>query len=177
MSSLLRNIIRFVLFILVQVYVLNHVPPLHKFFIPYLAFLFVLWLPFNINRLLLLFVAFIFGFCLDSFTGWYGLFTAPCVLIAYLRPFLLNLLIPQETIEQSYIEPSIKSMGLAPYSLYIVLFTFIHHFYLLLILWLQFGDFVLFLGKVAGSTALSLLLIFLTEMLFFRKGRYKTNAA
>jgi hypothetical protein len=177
MSSLLRNIIRFIVFMLVQVYILNYVPPLHQFFVPYLSFLFILWLPFNINRLFLLLIAFVFGFCLDSFTGWYGLFTAPCVLIAYLRPFLLNLLIPQETTEQSYIEPSIKSMGWAPYSLYIVLLTIIHHFYLLLILWLQFGNFTLFIGKVLGSTTLSLVLIFITEMLFFRKGKYRTNAA
>ncbi len=177
MNSVIKNIIRFVLFVLVQVFVLNQVPPLHNYFVPYIAFLFILWLPFTINRLFLLLVALLFGFTIDSFTGWYGLYTAPCLLIAYLRPFLLNLLIPQETTEQSYIEPSIKSMGMAPYSLYIVLLTFIHHSYLVLIEWLQFGNFILFLGKVAGSTALSLLLIFITEMLFFRKGKYRTNAA
>jgi hypothetical protein len=176
-SSLLKNIIRFILFILLQVYVLDRVPPLHQFVIPYLYFLFILWLPFNINRLLLLVIAFLFGFSLDAFTGNYGLHSAPCLLIAYLRPFLLNLLIPQETTEQSYIEPSIKSMGWAPYSLYIVLLTFIHHFYLMLIELLQFGNFLQFLAKVAISTAISVLLIFITEMLFFRKGRYRTNAA
>lgn len=178
MSNLLRNIVRFVLFILLQVYVLNQVPPLHQFAIPYLYFLFILWLPFNINRFFLLVIAFIYGFALDAFTGNYGLHSAPCLLIAYIRPFLLNLLIPQETTEQSYIEPSIKSMGWAPYSLYIVLLTFIHHAYLVLIEWLNFsGNFIYFLGKVAGITAISLLLIFITEMLFFRKGKYRTNAA
>ena len=177
MSNLLKNIFRFVLFILVQVFVLNQVPPLHHYFIPYLYFLFILWLPFNINRFFLLIVAFAYGFTFDAFVGRYGLHTAPCLLIAYFRPFLLNLLIPQETTEQSYIEPSIKSMGPAPYGLYIVLLTFIHHVYLVFIEWLNFGNFVQFLGKVAGSTAISLLLIFVTEMLFFRKGKYRTNAA
>jgi len=176
MNNFFKNIIRFILFILVQVYILNQVPPLHRFFVPYLYFLFILWLPFSINRFTLLLVAFIYGFTLDSFTGWYGFYTAPTVLIAYIRPFLLNILIPQETTEQSYIEPSIKSMGLAPYSLYVVLLTFIHHFYLVLIEWLQFGNFSLFIGKVIGSTALSILLILLTELLFFRKAKYRTNA-
>ncbi|HNN31002.1 MAG TPA: rod shape-determining protein MreD, partial [Chitinophagaceae bacterium] len=168
MSSLLKNIIRFILFVLVQVYILNQVPPLHKYFVPYIYFLYILWLPFNINRLFLLVVAFVYGLTVDFFTGWYGLYTAPTVLIAYLRPFLLNLLIPQETTEQSYIEPSIRSMGATPYSLYIVLLTFIHQFYFVLIEWLQFGSFNLFIGKVAGSTVLSLLLIFIAELLFFR---------
>lgn len=175
MSTLLKNIIRFVLFIVVQVFVLNQIPPLHQFVVPYLYFLFILWLPFNINRIGLLVVSFVFGLTLDYFTGTYGLHAAPCVLIAYIRPFLLNLLIPKDTAEQSYIEPSRKSMGWAPYALYVSLLTFVHHFYLVLIEWLQFGNFVYFIGKVAATTGISLLLIFLAELLFPRKGRYRAG--
>lgn len=175
MSNLLKNIFRFILFIVFQVLILNEVPPLHQFIVPYLYFLFILWLPFNINRFWLLVISFIFGLTLDYFTGTLGLHAAPCVLIAYLRPLLLNLLIPQETTEQSYIEPAPKSMGWAPYGLYIGLLTFTHHFYLVLIEWLQFGNFMYFIGKVLGTTAVSLLLIFITELLFTRKGRYRTG--
>lgn len=175
MSSLLKNIIRFVVFILFQVYILNQVPPLHQFLVPYLYFLYILWLPFTINRFWLLIISFLFGLSLDYFTGTYGLHAAPCVLIAYIRPFLLNLLIPQETTEQSYIEPGHKSMGWAPYALYVGILSFVHHFYLVLIEWLQFGNFVYFLGKVAGTTAISLLMIFLAEMLFNRNSRYRSS--
>ena len=177
MSDLLKNIIRFLLFILFQVLILNEVPPIHQFVIPYIYFLFILWLPFSVNRFLLLIISFAFGLTLDYYTGTAGLHAAPCVLIAYLRPFLLNLLIPQDTTEHSYLEPSIKSMGWAPYSLYVGLLTFIHHFLLVLFEWLQFGNFVYFLGKVGATTAVSLLLIFITEMLFFRKARFRTNKA
>ncbi|MEI7627729.1 MAG: rod shape-determining protein MreD [Bacteroidota bacterium] len=176
MSDYIKNIIRFILFIFFQVFILNEVPPLHQFIVPYIYFLFILWLPFNINRFFLLIIAFAFGTTLDYFTGTGGLHAAPCVLIAYLRPFLLNLLIPQDTTENSYIEPSIKSMGWAPYSLYIVILTFLHHFLLVLIEWLQFGNFVYFIGKVSGTTAISLLLIFIAEMLFFRKGKFRSNS-
>lgn len=175
MSSLLKNIIRFVVFILFQVYILNQVPPLHQFLVPYLYFLYILWLPFHINRFWLLIISFAFGLSLDYFTGTYGLHAAPCVLIAYIRPFLLNLLIPQETTEQSYIEPGHKSMGWAPYALYVGILSFVHHFYLVLIEWLQFGNFVYFIGKVAGTTAISLLMIFLAEMLFNRNSRYRSS--
>lgn len=177
MSSTVKNIFRAILFLAVQLFVLNKVPPLHQFIIPYLYFLFILWLPFTINRFLLLIVGFLYGMVLDYFLGSYGLHTACCVLIAYVRPFILNILIPQETTEQTYIEPSIKSMGWAPYGLYVLLLTFIHHFYLVLIEWLQFGNFVYFIGKVGATTGISLMLIFITEMLFFRKARYRTNAA
>src|SRR5690348_11198589 len=177
MSSLLKNTIRFVVFILVQTFVLNKVHPLHQFVKPWLYFLFILWLPFNLSRIGLLAVAFVFGLTMDYFMGIPGLHAAPCVLIAYLRPFILNLLLPQEKTEFSYAEPSIKSLGFSPYAIYVLVLTFVHHAYLVFIEWMQFGDFLFFIGKVAASTAVSLVLIFITEMLFYRKARYRTNAA
>ncbi len=177
MSNLLKNIFRFILFAFVQVFVLSRVQPLSQFVTPYLYFLFILWLPFSINRWLLLLVGFSFGMTVDYFLGTPGLLAAPCTLIAYLRPFLLNLFIAQESTEQSFVEPSVRSMGWGPYSLYIVLLTFIHHFYLVFIEWLSFGSFLYFIGKVAATSFVSLVLIFITEMLFFRKGKYRTNAA
>lgn len=87
MSSLLKNIIRFILFLFIQVYVLSHVPPLHQIITPYLYFLFILWLPFSINRWGLLLLGFAFGMSVDYFLGTPGLHAAPCTLIAYLRPF------------------------------------------------------------------------------------------
>ncbi len=122
-------------------------------------------------------VAFLFGLTLDYFTGTPGIHAAPCVLIAYLRPFLINVLISQEGAELNYAEPSMKSLGFAPYSLYILVFTFIHHFYLVLIEWLQFGTFIYFLGKVAATTGVSVLMIFIAEMLFVRKQKFRTNTA
>lgn len=178
MSNLLRNIIRFVFFILVQAFVLNKVPPLHQFIKPYLYFLFIIWLPFSISRSMLLIIAFIFGLVMDYFSGTPGLHAAPCVLIAYLRPFLISILLPQEATEASYAEPSIKSMGWAPYCVYVIILTFVHHAFLVFIEWrLSFSTFIFFVGKVAGSTAISLLLIFITEMLFNRKAKFRTNTA
>ncbi|WP_207495016.1 rod shape-determining protein MreD [Aridibaculum aurantiacum] len=177
MSQLVRNIIRFIVFILIQVYVLNEIPPLHQFITPYLYFLFILWLPFNISRFGLLLVSFLFGLSLDYFTGRLGLHSAPCVLIAYLRPFLINLLISQEGQELNYAEPSVKSLGWAPYFLYVLVLTFLHHSYLVFIQWMEFGNIIFFLGKVTATTAVSFLLIFIAEMLFFRKQKFRTNTA
>jgi len=42
---------------------------------------------------------------------------------------------------------------------------------------MDFGDFFFFIGKVTATTALSLVLIFITEILFPRKGKVRTNAA
>lgn len=175
MSSLLKNIIRFTFFILVQVYVLNQVPPLHHLVTPYVYFLFILWLPFKIGRRTLMLLAFAIGFCLDSFMKTYGLHTAPCVLIAYFRPFLINLLISQEGAESNYNEPSIKSMGFTPYFTYVAILTLLHHFLLFFLQALQMGGYFYFIIKTLLSTAISLLLILLIELLFVRKQRFRTN--
>ncbi|MCG7856116.1 rod shape-determining protein MreD [Flavihumibacter sp.] len=176
MSDLVKNTIRFIVFILVQVFVLHKIPPLHQFVVPYLYFLYILWLPFNMGRAWLMIVAFLFGLSLDYFLVTPGLHAAACVFIAYIRPFLVNLLIRQEGAEQSYGAPSPASMGWAPYSVFVLVLTVLHHGYLVFLEWMQFGNFWYFLGKVFATTAVSLLLILITELLFYRKERYRTNA-
>ncbi len=175
MSNLVKNIIRFCLFILIQVFVLNNVPPLHHLVTPYLYYLFILWLPFKMGRKSIMILAFMLGFALDCFTKTYGLHAAPCVLIAYLRPFLINLLISQEGVESNYNEPSTKSMGFTPYLTYIAILTVVHHSLLFFLQALQMGGYLYFLIKMLLSTAVSLVLIFLTELLFVRKQRFRTN--
>ena len=177
MSNLVKNIIRFILFILVQVFVLNHVPPLHHLINPYLYFLFILWLPFKIGRRSLMLLGLITGLALDYFTKTPGLHAAPCVLIAYLRPFIINVLITQEGTEANYEEPSIKSMGFSSYFVYVSVLTLIHHAFLFLLEALQFAGILYFLGKTLLSVAISLFLILITELLFVRKQKFRTNTA
>lgn len=177
MSDLLKNIIRFAVFILVQVYVLDNIPPLHRFIIPVIYFLFILWLPFSISRFWLMVIAFLTGLSLDYFTMTPGLHAAACVFIAYARPFVINVLTPKDTSEFNYREPSPKSMGWTPYLVYALILTFLHHFYLTFLEWLQFGSFLDFLIKVVSTTGISMLLIILTELLFTRKPRFRTNTA
>ena len=177
MSTLLKNIIRFAFFILFQVFILAKVPPLHRFIVPYLYFLFILWLPFKMPRAGLCLIAFLFGLSLDLFTKTPGLHAAACTLMAYVRPFVIGVLMPKEATEISYSEPSITSMGFMPFAVYVLVLTFLHHTYLVFLEWLQFGNFWFFLGKVLATTGISLVLVLISEMLFQRKGRYRTNVA
>jgi hypothetical protein len=122
-------------------------------------------------------IAFLFGLTLDYFLRTPGLHAAPCVLIAYIRPFIVSVLISQEGAEQNYSSPSAVSMGPAPYATYVAVLTLLHHGYLVFLEWMQFGNFLYFLGKVIATTAVSLLLILVTELLFFRKEKFRTNTA
>lgn len=175
MSTLLRNIIRLILFILLQVFVLNQVPPLHQYITPYIYFLFILWLPFSLSRSGLLVVSFITGICLDFFTKTPGLHAAACVLIGYLRPFLINLLMPQRGVEFNYREPSVASLGFTQYITYVSVLTLFHHGLLFTIQAFQFGNILYLILKTLGSTVISLLLVTIIEIIFIRKQKFLTN--
>lgn len=177
MSDLFRNIIRFCLFILIQVYVLNKVPHLHRYIVPYLYFLFILWLPFSISRQWLLLIGFMTGLTLDYFSMTPGLHAAACTLVAYVRPFIIGVLTPKDNAEFNYREPSPKAMQWTPYAVYVLVLTVLHHGYLLLLELLDVGNFLDFLIKMLSATGISLLLIFATELLFSRKMKFRTNTA
>lgn len=177
MNELIKNIFRLALFIVIQVFILDKIPHLHRFIIPYIYYLYILWLPFSISRFGLLIIGFLAGLILDYFTMTPGLHTAACVLIAYARPFVINILIPKDTEEFNYSEPSPKGMGWAPYLLYAFVLTLLHHTYLTLLKLLEFGNILDFVIKVASTTAISMLLIITMELLFPRKLRFRTNTA
>lgn len=175
MSLLVKNIIRFVLFILFQVFVLDKIH-LHQMATPYVYFLFIIWLPFRMNRAWLMITAFALGFTLDSFRHHPGFHAAACVLIAYIKPFIVNILIPQEGAEANYAEPSMRSMGgFMPYFILVTLLCLLHNMWLFLLEAWQFGNIWYFLIKTLLSTAISILLIMITELIFVRKQKFRTN--
>ncbi len=175
MSTFLKNTIRFIAFILVQALILKSIH-LHRFVTPYLYMLFVIWMPFRMTRSAQLLLAFAFGLTLDFFVHAPGFHAAACVLIAYIRPFLINLFIPQQGADNFYNEPSIKSMGgFTPYFVFVSLLTLVHHAWLFLLEAWQFGNIWYFLSKTVLSTAISLLLIVITELLFQRQQKFRTN--
>lgn len=177
MSSLLKNIIRFAIFLVVQVYVLNKIGHLHQFITPYLYYLFILWLPFSISRMSLLFAGFVTGLALDYFMVTPGLHAAACVLIAYVRPFLISILTPKEASELTYREPSAQAMGWTPYAVYVFILTLLHHGYMIFLEWLDVGRFLDFIIRVVATTGISMLLILTVELLFPRRLKFRTNTA
>ena len=171
MNLIVKNIIRLIVIVLIQVFILNNIPPLHQFIVPYFYFVFLLWLPFKTSRTALLFAAFFLGVFVDMFYKTPGLHAAASLLIGFLRPFVIGLLLPKEVTEWGNEEPSRNTMGPLPYATYIILLTFLHHFYLVFLEWLQFGSFLYFLGKVILTTLVSLLLILVADLFMNRKSR------
>ncbi len=177
MSDLVKNSFRFLIFVFIQVYILDVMPHLHELITPYFYFLFILWLPFYFKRSWLLMLGFLLGITVDYFSMTPGLHAAASVLVAYVRPFVINLFAPKDSTEFNYKEPSPKALGWTAYSLYALILSFLHNSYLLFLEWLSFGSFIGFLMKAITTTAISMLMIYIAELLFPRKLKYRTNTA
>jgi len=175
MGEFLKYSFRFILFILIQHFVLYQVPPLHHMAMPVLYYVFILWLPFDISRGILLLVSFATGIAMDFFTKTPGMHAAACVLIGYIRPYMITFLMPQQGVEFNYREPSFQSLGLVPYISYAAILTLTHHFSLFAIQAFQFGDFLYLILKTSFSWLISLLLILTIELIFHRKQKFLTN--
>jgi hypothetical protein len=177
MNLLVKNIVRFLFLVLFQVYVLDKVL-LHQMVTPYLYFIFILWLPFSIGRSWLMVIGFVLGYSIDSFRQNPGFHAAACVLVAYLRPFVANLLLPTDGAGANYNEPSVKSFGgFLPYFTYAALLATAHNCWLFLLEAWQFADPLYFLIKTVLSTLVTLFWMFAVELIFYRKQKYKTNTA
>jgi len=166
MSNLMKNMIRFILLLLLQVFVLNKVL-IHEFVNPYIYILFILLLPFNLPRAALLFCALLMGLSLDAFMNTMGMHAAACVLIAYIRPFMINILSPQGGFEATQKAPSVTTMGWAPFALYAAVLVLIHHIAYFSLEVFGFSNWVYLLLKILLSSAVSFGLIMLYEMLFY----------
>ncbi|MFN3756432.1 MAG: rod shape-determining protein MreD [Flavobacterium sp.] len=84
-NLLLSNSVRFVLLILFQVILFDHISFL-KYVNPYPYLLFILLYPVNGNRMGLLLSSFFLGLFIDMFNDSGGVHAAASVILAYLRP-------------------------------------------------------------------------------------------
>lgn len=164
MSELLKNIIRFILLILLQVFVLNRIM-LHGFATPYLYMIFILLLPFDMPRWALMICGLALGLCLDIFMNTPGMHAAACLVMAYLRPFVINVLSPQGGFETTRKSPSIASMGWAPFMVYAIILTSVHHIVYFILEIFDFHDLLFLILKIILSLVASVFLILLYEML------------
>jgi rod shape-determining protein MreD len=160
------NIGRFVILIVVQLLLLNNIN-LGGLVNPYLFVLFILKLPFSTPRYLLLLSAFLMGLLLDIFSNSPGLNASTCLLVAFTRPYIIGLVTSKRSFDTG-IQPSVKDMGLGWYLSYSVILVSIHHFAFFFIEMFRFQGFGFTLFRAMLSIAFTMLLLFLTEYLFFR---------
>ncbi|KAF0204022.1 MAG: rod shape-determining protein [Bacteroidetes bacterium] len=162
-----RDILRFFVLILVQVLVLDHIN-LYGFANPGLYIYFILLLPFEIPGFLLLLLAFLIGFGVDSFSNSIGLHTFATVLIAYLRPWVIRLAGPPAEYEGN-LKPGIADMGFRWFFAYSMVLVVAHQLVLYTFESLRLAEIGIILLKTITGSILTLALIIVVEYLFMRK--------
>ena len=150
----------FILLILLQITLFDKIH-LFGYATPLLYIYFIIKLPGNINRNLILFLSAILGLCVDVFNSTLGLNMLACVLIGFSRTLFLNWMAPRDLFED-YI-PSFQSFGMWPFLRYAFIMTLFHHLILFTSEALSFLDIISLTFRIAGSVILTILLIFACE--------------
>ena len=157
-------VISFFLFLFFQVLVLQRVVLFNTAFcLLYISFL--LLLPVETNRLILLLTGFVLGFGVDLFYESIGLHMFACVFIMYLRNYWLSSITPQGGYDANAI-PALSLGGLQWFLVYITPLVFVHH---VLLFFMEAGGFDYFwftMLKVLGSTLFTVIAIVMVQYLF-----------
>lgn len=156
MPTILQNIFRFILLVLLQVLVLNNVQFL-GYINPYLYILFILSLPVHTPRGFSLILAFALGLTIDTFSNTMGMHAFAAVLIAFLRNGVIKLFTSLE--DGNNPTPSFYTFGVSAYVKYVVLMVFIHHSALFFLEAFSFSNFWFSLAKIILSSIVTILLI------------------
>ena len=160
------NIFRFVLLILLQLFILNNIQ-FSGFVNPYLYVLFILLLPFETAGWLILVLAFVTGFVIDIAFNTIGYHTIATVFMAYFRIHLLRFIAPHDGYELG-MSPTVSSLGLAWFSKYAIILTVAHHFVLFWIESFRLIDILPATLRALASSVFTLLLIGIYQLLTLR---------
>ncbi|MDI9359017.1 MAG: hypothetical protein QM528_08720 [Phycisphaerales bacterium] len=169
-NTIIKHIIRGVFLILLQVLLLNQIHPVNLLLTPTVFFAFILWLPIDVPPILFLLIVFVYGILTDVLSNTPGIHTIACLVVGFLRPYLLNWLIVNKSFNKiKEKEPSSKLLGnWISYAFYILSLTLSYEFTFIAVEWLEFGNFFFFLLKIIISSLLNFILIVIIDILFMK---------
>ena len=165
--SAVKYLLIFIVSVLLQVLFCNNIL-IARVIAPFIYILFIILLPFDTPRALLLFLSLALGLTIDIFTNTPGVHASACLIIGFLRPVILELITSRETLE-SVAAPRVKTMGFHWFVTYTIFMVTIHHFFLFFIEAFTFQGFLFTLLRIILSSVLSVALILLSQYLIFRK--------
>jgi len=167
MNFIVKNIIRFIILVLLQVTIFNNIQ-LNGFINPYLYVLFILLLPFETPPWLLLFLSFLMGFSVDVFSNTIGMHASACVFMGFLRPFILNYISVRDNYE-SNIEQGIYIYGFSWFFKYALILILGHHSFLFIVEVFSFNNFGDTALRITMSTIFTLTLVVTSQFVIAKK--------
>jgi len=165
-KTVLSNILRFLTLVVFQIFILNNVQ-LSGYINPYLYVLFILLLPFETPKWLLLIVSFIMGLTIDMFVQTPGMHTAACVFMGFLRPFIISTISSKREYEPG-MKPSIQELGINWFITYAGILIVAHHSVLFFIEVFHFGEIFITLQRIIYSSFITLILVIISQYVFYK---------
>ncbi len=166
-SGIFKYVGSWVLLVLVQVLLLNHVQ-ISGFVNPYIYILFILSLPFSTPKYLLLILGFLLGLNIDIFSNTLGIHAAATTFVAFIRPFVISLISSRDVLELNQ-EPSISELGFSWVFRYTVILVLAHHIFLFYIEVFTFHGFLYTLLRVILSSIFTIILITISNFLTLKR--------
>ena len=165
-SQIPINLFRLLLLLMAQILIFSNIN-FSSFVNPYIFPLFVLLLPFETPRWLLMLIGLSAGLFLDYFLGSTGMHAAACLLIGYLRPFLINVITPKGT--EFEISPNIYAQGITWFIVYLGITMFIYLTFYFFVEAATFLNFFFMLLKIFLSVIVSVIFMIIFLFLFSSK--------
>jgi rod shape-determining protein MreD len=159
-------IIMFVVIVLIQLLLMNNIQ-FSGFINPYFYILFIILLPINIPRYILLFLGFFVGITIDVFSNTPGIHASASVFIAFIRPFIINSYNLDD--QEKMMIPTIANIGVKWFIKYVVIMIVAHHFFLFYIEVFSFSGFLHTLLRCILSSIFTFVFILISQFLIFRK--------
>jgi rod shape-determining protein MreD len=122
-------------------------------------------LPFEISGSVSLLTAFAMGMTIDMFSYSHGVHTISLLLLAFVRPFLIRLMIRREEFG-SKASPSIEQMGFRNFYVYMLILVLIHHTCLYLVDFFSLSQPLHMIRSILLSTLFTTILIIISQALF-----------
>lgn len=166
MNKTARNILRFVVLVLFQVLVVNHIR-LGGYVHPYIYLIFIMLLPINVPGWQLLLLGFGLGFSVDLFTGTPGLHAGATTLMAFCRPSIIKLISGTQKFENIH-EPNLAQLDGMWFLRYVFCMVFVHHLTLFVLESFSFRLFGQVLLRILLSVPVSVFLIMMILYIFKR---------
>ncbi len=154
---------RFVFLIIFQIVVLNNIQ-LSGFVVAYAYILFILLLPVEIKPLTLLLASFALGICMDLFSYSPGMHAASCLVLGFVRPSLLNVLMPRDSVSGN-MTTLIQRLGVFWFFRYTFIMVLIHHSVLFFLEAFELSHILYTLTRIAGSSIFSTGILLMTGYL------------
>lgn len=162
---ILRYLLVLLGLVFLQVFLLNELA-FAGFMNPYVYILFVLLLPISAPRLIQLIAAFLIGWFIDIFENSGGVHIAATVLLAYIRPIILQLSIKRNELEQENLR--LISAQISSFLIYALIGIFIHHLVLFSLEAFAFSNYGQVILRTLYSTGFTFIFVLIIRLWNFR---------